>query len=302
MRTPSPARPYLALGLGIPVVSIAAILITFARMEGVPALAIASLRLAAAALVVAPLALLRARREIFRMGRRDALLAAGAGLFLALHFASWISSLERTSVMSSVVLVSMNPLFVGLASLLLLREKPGPWTWAGIAAAVGGALVIGLADLGRAGPGSLTGDLLALLGALAASGYLLLGRAVRRRVSLLAYIGVAYTTAAVLLLAAALAAGVRLTGYPWKAYLWIVLLAAGPQLIGHTVYNYALRWVSATFVTVTLLSEPIGATLLAIPLLSQVPSPVALVGGLAILAGILFSARGERMAARAAPG
>ncbi len=173
------------------------------------------------------------------------------------------------------------------------------WTWLGIAVAVGGALVVGLADLGRAGSESVRGDVFALLGAAAASAYLLIGRSLRGRLSLSAYIGVVYTTAAAALRVAALVSQTRLAGYPWQGYLWVALLAAGPQLLGHTAYNFALRYVSATFVTVTLLAEPVGATLLAIPLLGQIPPVVALAGGLLILGGIWLSSRGERAGALA---
>lgn len=295
------ARPYIVLAVALPVTSTAAILISLAARQAMPALAIAALRLAVAAVITLPIAVVRARSEILRLPARDLLLAAASGAFLALHFGFWISSLESTSVMSSVVLVSTNPLFVGLASILLLREKPRLWMWLGILAAGGGAVVIGLADLGGAGPGSLRGDIFALLGAVSASGYLLMGRLLRRRMSATAYIGVVYPAAALLMLGAALLAGTQLSGYPPKAYLWVVLLALGPQLIGHTSYNYALKYVSATFVTVALLFEPVGATLLAIPILGQVPPLLAGAGGALILAGIFFSSRAERRGAALTP-
>jgi drug/metabolite transporter (DMT)-like permease len=287
------ARSSLALAVGVAAVSSAAVLISLARREGAPALAIAALRMCFASLVVVPIALLRSRGEMRRLPARDLLLSVAAGLFLALHFAFWTSSLDSTSVMSSVVFVSTNPLFVGLASVLFLREHLRGWTIAGICVAAAGAVVIGASDLGRAGAVSVKGDLLALLGALSASGYLLLGRRVRSRVSLTLYVAIAYLTAALALLAVVLVSGTRLGGFSLAGFLWIGLLAAGPQLIGHTSYNWALRFVTATFVTVTLLAEPVGATLLAIPVLGQVPSLAALGGAVLILAGIFFSARAE---------
>jgi drug/metabolite transporter (DMT)-like permease len=289
-------RPSLVLAAGTLAVSSAAILISLARAEGIPVIAIASLRLSVAAAVAAPIALIRAGGELRRLCRGDLLLGLAAGILLALHFAFWTSSLDRTSVMSSVVFVSTNPLFVALASALLLREKVGRWTLAGIVVAVAGGAIIGLADAGKGGGDWFWGDLLALLGAVSASGYLLIGRELRKRLSLPAYIGIAYTTAAVTLLAIAGITRTPFLGHSWKGYLFTALLAAGPQLIGHTAYNWALKYVSATFVTVTLLAEPIGATLLAIPVLSQVPSPMGLGGGMLILMGILVAARGERRA------
>ncbi len=282
--------PYLVLLIGIAAVSSAAILIAYARAEGVPAVSVAALRLTFASLALAPFVVTHAPREWRRLSPRDFALALVAGVLLALHFAAWISSLDYTSVMSSVVFVSTNPLFVGLASVLILREKLQRGTIIGILiAGIGGAL-IGLNDLRHAGAESLFGDALALGGAITVSGYLLIGRRLRKQLSLIAYIGLVYSTAAVVLLALALAMGANLLAYSWQGYAWIALLAAGPQLIGHTSYNWALKYVSATFVTVTLLAEPIGATLLAIPLLAQLPAPIQIAGGALILIGIYFAA------------
>ncbi len=290
---PETLKPYLVLVLGILAVSSAAILISFARAEGVPAVTIAALRLTLASLMLAPIATVRARNEWRQLTRRDLLLAILSGILLALHFAFWISSLDYTSVMSSVVLVSTNPLFVGAASVLLLRESLGSGTIVGIGVAALGTGLIGYSDLGQAGTESLQGDALALAGAVAVSGYLLIGRRLRRQLSLLAYIGLVYSTAAVVLIAMAFVMGASLFGYSAAGYMFVVLLALGPQLIGHSSYNWALKYLSATFITITLLAEPIGATLLAIPLLSQVPSPIKLLGGALILIGIFLAARSE---------
>ena len=286
-------RPYLVLAIGILAVSSAAVLVSLARAQGVPALAIAALRMTIAALVVVPIALAGCREEIRGLRGLDILLAAGSGILLAMHFAFWISSLDSTSVMSSVVLVSTNPLFVGLASALLLRERPTRGTVLGIVVAMLGAAAIGLADLRLAGSASVRGDVLALLGALAVSGYLLIGRRLRRTMSLRLYVGITYLTAAIALLMVVGITSTRLTGHPPEGYLWVLLLAAGPQILGHSAYNWALKYVTATFVTVTLLAEPIGATLLAIPVLAQVPTPVRLAGGVLILAGVFLAARAE---------
>jgi drug/metabolite transporter (DMT)-like permease len=286
-------RPYLVLLLGILAVASAAILISFARAEGMPAVTIAALRLTLASVVLAPFAITRARDEWRALSRRDLTLAILSGIFLALHFAFWISSLDYTSVMSSVVFVSTNPLFVGLASVLVLRESLTRGTIAGIAVAAIGGAIIGWNDLHGAGAESLQGDLLALMGAVTVSGYLLIGRRLRKHLSLIAYISLVYSTAAIFLLALAFVMNASLFGYSWQAYALIALLAAGPQLIGHTSYNWALKYLSATFITVTLLAEPIGATILAIPLLNQNPEPIKLAGGALILAGIYLAAREE---------
>jgi drug/metabolite transporter (DMT)-like permease len=287
------AAPLVALGLGVAAVSSAAILISFARAQGVPALSIAALRMALAALVVAPIALLRCRAEIRTLTLKDAALGVLSGIFLAMHFGFWTSSLDSTSVMSSVVFVSTNPLFVGVASVLIFKERLRAGTLAGIGIAMAGGVAIALLDAGQGGSATTRGDVLALLGAVAASGYLLAGRRLRSRMSLSLYVGISYVTAALALLLVTAIAGAPLTGFPIQGYLWVLLLAVGPQLLGHTSYNYALKYVSATFVTVTLLGEPIGASLLAIPFLSQVPSGSRILAGVCILAGIVIAARAE---------
>ena len=291
---PAPtARPLLVLAVGILAVSSSAFLITFAREEGMPAVAIAALRLTVASVVLAPVAFARSRDELRRLAPRDWTLAVLAGVFLALHFAFWISSLDYTSVMSSIVFVSTNPLFVALASFLVLRESLRRGTMIGIVVAMAGGALVGLSDLGRAGAESLQGDALALAGAVAVSGYLLIGRRLRVRVSLIPYIALVYSTAAVVLLVMAWAMGAPLSGYTPKAYALVVLLAAGPQLIGHSSYNWALKFLSATFITITILAEPIAASLLAIPILGQITDPIKIVGGALILIGIYFAAREE---------
>jgi drug/metabolite transporter (DMT)-like permease len=293
LRRPA-AGPGLALALGVAAVSSAAILITFARAQGIPALSIAALRMGIAAIVVAPVALVRCGAELRVLPGKDLALSLASGVLLALHFGFWTSSLDSTSVMSSVVFVSTNPLFVAAASALLFHERLQAAGIVGIGTAILGGAVVGFADAGQGGAASTRGDILALLGALSASGYLLVGRRLRSRMSLPLYVGIVYVTAAAALFLVVGITGQRLSGFSPLGYSWVLLLALGPQLLGHTSYNYALKYVSATFVTVTLLFEPVGATLLAIPLLSQVPSPLRIAGGLCILAGIVLAAIGNR--------
>jgi drug/metabolite transporter (DMT)-like permease len=282
-------------------VSSAAILISFARAQGIPALSIAALRMGIAAVVVAPVALICCRAELRVLSAKDLALSLASGVLLALHFGFWTSSLDSTSVMSSVVFVSTNPLFVAVASAFLFHERLRLAGMAGIGIAIIGGAVVGFADAGQGGAATARGDVLALLGALSASGYLLVGRQLRPRMSLPLYVGIVYVTAAAALFSVVGVTGLRLSAYPASGYLWVLLLALGPQLLGHTSYNYALKYVSATFVTVTLLAEPVGATLLAIPLLSQVPTPARIVGGLCILAGIVLAAVGNPQGDSPAP-
>lgn len=282
-------RPYLGLATGIVAVSFASI---FIRLAEAPSLVIAASRLAIASLILAPVAFVRSKEELRALTKSDLQLALLSGLFLGLHFATWISSLEYTSVASSVVFVDTGPIFVGLASHFLLKERVSPQMFVGIAMAVLGGMIIGYGDFGL-GMRELFGDLLALAGAVAVSGYLLVGRRLRQHLSLLSYIFLVYATAAVFLLALCLITGHSFSGYRWQTYLMFFLLAVVPQLIGHSSYNWALKYLPATFVGVGTLGEPIGSTILACFILNEIPTLAKIVGGMLILAGIYVASRAE---------
>jgi drug/metabolite transporter (DMT)-like permease len=198
-----------------------------------------------------------------------------------------------------VALVTTQPVWVALLSRVFLRERVAPRAAAGIALAVLGGGVMAGADvaLGRA---ALLGDLLALLGAVAGALYFVTGRRVRARLSLGAYVGAVYPVAALGLLAAALADGAPLGGYRGRTWLALLLLALVPQLLGHSLLNWSLRWLSGTFVAVTILAEPVMAVLLAIPVLGERPTPIQLVGGAVLLSGVALAASAEQAAARVA--
>lgn len=277
--------------VGVAAVSSAAVLIRLARADP---LAIAFWRCFGGAVALAPFAA-RARRGAARLepGQRRQL--AGAGLFLGLHFALWIGSLELTTVASSVTLVTMSSLFVGVGAAAFLGEPPTRRTWIGMAVTVAGALTVGAADWAdvRLGPAALVGDAMALAGAVAAAGYLLVGRAARRRLRLSVYAGGVYGVAAAGLLGLSLATGSRLVGYDLGTWLALAGLVAGPQLLGHTVFNGLLSTVSATVVSVVVLAEPVGATLLAWVILGELPPWPFWVGAPLILAGVAYATTGR---------
>ena len=288
---PVSARP-LRLGVllfGILAVSTASIFIRYAQ-AGAPSLTIAAGRLALAALLVAPLAMARHRGALARLGARQLGLALLAGAFLAAHFALWITSLEHTSVASSVVLVTTTPLWVGLLAPFVRREPLPRRLALGILLALGGGVVVGLADAGGgiAAPrgGALLGDLMALAGAWMMAGNLLVARRLRAGLGLVPYVSLVYGAAAVILLALMAAAGQSFLGLSPATCLWIALLALVPQLVGHTSFNWALRYLPASLVAVALLGEPVGSSALAAALLHEVPGPVTLGGATLILTGI----------------
>ncbi|GEJ56314.1 DMT family transporter [Anaeromyxobacter diazotrophicus] len=287
--TPTPRRVRAGLALGVLSVSWAAILV---RLADAPALAVAAWRLVLAGAAALAFALLRRRAELGALDRRALGLLAGAGLALALHFATWVSSLRLTSVASSVALVTTQPVWVALLSRALLGERIAPRVAGGIALAVAGGAAMAGGDLAL-GPRALAGDALALAGAVAAALYFVAGRRVRARLSLGAYVGVVYPAAALGLLALALAAGTPLAGYGARTWAALALLAVVPQLLGHSLLNWSLRWLSGTFVAVTILAEPVMSTVLAIPVLGERPTATQLVGGLVLLGGVVLAASGE---------
>lgn len=288
---------YTVLFAGVMIASTASIMIRYAQDAGMSSLSIAAGRLGLAALILTPLALSRAGSELRHLRQRDVLFGMGAGGFLAVHFASWISSLEYTSVASSAALVSTNPLWVGIASLFLFRERLHWATLLGIALTLIGTIAISVSDSANPTQSNpLLGNTLALIGAATASAYLLIGRDLRRRLSVLAYIWLVYTSAAVVLAVWAIATGQQFFGFPPYVYLFILGLAIGPQLLGHTAFNYALSSLSATYVAVAILGEPIGSTVLAFALFGETLAPLQFGGIVLLLSGIAIASLAEQRA------
>jgi len=298
------ALPF-ALLTAILAVSTSSIFIRFAQADA-PSLVIAALRLTCATLLLAPLALTRHRAELKSLTPSEITLGIISGLFLAAHFGTWISSLEYTSVASSVVFVSTGPLWVALLSPVLLNEQLTRAAIVGLVVAILGGTMIGLSDACAWNDGlrcpdlsqimqgrAMWGNFLALIGAWTVSGYLIIGRKLRaaRSMSLIPYIFLVYGISAIALLVAMFAAGQSPLGYRAQTYGWIFLLAAFPQLIGHSTYNWALRYLPAAFVAITTLVEPIGSAILAFFLLRETPANGVLLGGFLILIGIYLASR-----------
>ena len=293
---PPRVLPFIVLGIGLLAISFGAILARLAQGFGLPSLAIAAMRLGFAALIVTPLALRRQGwRSLSGMTRKQWLLALGAGLFLALHFATWITSLEYTSVASSTALVTTNLLWVGLVSFFVFRERLHPIMLAGLVISLGGSALIFWSDSrhGTAGRLPLLGNALAIVGSWCFSGYLLVGRKVRAGLSLSAYVWLAYGASALILVSACLVGGVPLSGYSAPALLVMLGMALGPQLLGHTSYNWSLKYVSPTFVAVVTLGEPVGSAAMAWMFFGERFALWQAVGFVLLLVGIYLAAIGE---------
>ena len=307
---PPPVPPLIAILFGILAASTASIFIRFAQKEAT-SLVIAAWRLTIASIILVPVAASTHRRELTSLKRSDLLMALLSGFFLALHFATWITSLQYTTVASSVVLVSTIPLWVALLSPFTIKEPIRRAVLFGLILALVGGAVVGISDSCNISAGRLTcpslvnfmhgraflGDLLALCGAIAGAGYLLIGRKLRSKMSLVSYISLVYGMAAIVLIIIMLSARENPIGFSPQIYLWLILLAVIPQLIGHSTFNWALGYLSAAYVSITLLGEPIGSTILAYIFLHEKPTWIKLAGGALILVGIYIASRSEAVKA-----
>lgn len=283
--------PRLALAIGIIAVSTGSIFARFAQAEA-PSLAIAAFRLGLALLLLLPIAWLRYRREFRELKGQEWGWLLTSGLFLAVHFATWITSLEYTSVASSVVLVSTSPLWVALAAWLFLHEPLTPGLLTGLLLALSGVTIISFAESRSSlSADPLLGNILALCGALAVSGYWLIGRRLRRHLALVPYITIVNGFAALTLLVAAILLRQPLTGFKTTTYGWFLLLALIPQLLGHSSFNWALAHLPVGYVAIATLGEPIGAAILAFLFLGETPSLLKVSAAALILAGILLALR-----------
>lgn len=294
-QTPPAISPTIVLFFGIIAISFSAILIRWVQEEQVPSLVIAAWRMIFSGAILWPLAWVYRREELKQLDRISWGWGLLAGFMLAVHFASWVSSLEYTTVVSSTVLVTTSPLWVALLSPFFLGEQLTRPLKIGIGLAVAGSLIIGIADAGTdglfAGANPMWGNFLALVGAWMAGGYLLIGRKLRPNLSLLSYTAVVYGTSALCLSLFVLLSPYSFDGYSARAFILCFLMALFPQLLGHTSYNWALGFFPAAYISITIVSEAVGATLLALLFFAEVPTPLVILGGVFILGGIVVASR-----------
>jgi len=285
-----PINPLIILVLGILGVSTGAI---FARLADAPALVTAAYRLGLASLILIPLAAWKTRDELRHLSIQDIKLAVISGFFLALHFASWISSLDYTAIANSVVLVNTIPLWVGLLTPIITKDRLTRATIISIIVSVIGGVIIGFGDFATGGQ-ALLGDFLAVIGAICAAFYLLIGRKLRPRLSLLSYVAICYGSAALFLWIAVIALQLPVRGYSTQTVGAFWAMALVSQIIGHSSYNWALKWFSTGFIAVALLGEPIGSTIMAYFIFDEGLTWSKCIGGLFILSAIYIAAAGEK--------
>ncbi|WP_222919581.1 DMT family transporter [Natrinema sp. SYSU A 869] len=279
------ATPLIALAIAIFAASTSAILV---RWSAAPSSVAAFYRVLFTTVLVAPIALTRHRAAFARLSRRDFVGAVVAGVALAIHFAAWFESLSHTSVAASVTIVQVQPVFVAIGAGLFLGERINRATVVGIVVAITGAVAMSLGDTDHAALSGATvyGNTLALLGAVTIACYTLAGRSIRQRVPVFPYVTVVYGACVAALFLLVGVQGHPYVGYPAREWILFLGLAVGPGVFGHTVSNWVLEHLESVVVSVAWLGEPVGATLLALVLLAEVPDAITIVGGVVVIAGV----------------
>jgi drug/metabolite transporter (DMT)-like permease len=285
-------RPELAIVIAVVAVSFSSIFIKWGYEENLEPLAIAFYRLLFTTLLLLPFAIMKQGGELRGIGGKRLGVLALIGLILSLHFSLWISSLELTSVASSVLLVTVHPILVGSVSHFFMKDRLTRLNFTGIAVAIFGMIVLTYEDF--EGVGALTGtramgDLLAFAAGICAGVYILGGRKMRRNLPVITYAFLVYLFCTVFLLIGCLVTGTALAPLSTNAWILLIVMALIPGILGHTLYNWSLKHVTATVVSVSLLGEPIGSSLLALILLGEELTGFVLIGGAFILIGILMT-------------
>lgn len=280
----------LAIIIAVVSVSFSAI---FIRWSDSHPFVIAAYRMGITCLILLPIVVIRNLGEFKRITRSEFLFMIGIGVILALHFASWITSLNETSVASSVILVTSHPLFVAIVSHYVFKEKLQTLGYVGILIAFVGIIILSIGDYSISGQ-NFRGDILALIGCFAAGAYILGGRKARKSISLVPYVFIVYSICTICLLLLCVIVSAPLYPLPQREYELFILMAIIPTIFGHTLYNFALKFVKAQVISVSLLGEPIGASILAFILLNE-PAPFfTIIGGCLILPGIYLAYIGRK--------
>ena len=276
--------PYVAIAIGVISVSLSAI---FVKLSSAESAVIAFYRMLFSVLIMSPIFLLKYKSELKLLQKKDWLFSIVAGVFLAFHFILWFESLNYTSVASSTVLVTLQPIFAFIGTYLFFKEKVAFQSIVAVIVAIGGSLLISWGDF-RVSGDALYGDVLALIACALITGYLLFGQDVRQRLSLMTYTMVVYSVSAITLFFYVLFMGQSFGPYESNDWLWFVLLAIIPNLLGHTLFNWSLKWVSTNTISIAILFEPVGAAILAFFIFNENLILSQVIGGVIVILGILM--------------
>jgi len=290
-------RAYIALIIGVTAVSLAAIFIRLAQGVDIPSIVIASGRLIVAAVILTPLVLRNStyKQQIRQLESFELLIIGISGFFLAIHFWSWVTSLEHTSVLISVVLVTTTPIWVAILEIFFLKARLTQLIFLGLVVALMGSLVIGVGgeESANTSGNNILGAGLSAIGAMTVAVYLIIGRRLRPKLALIPYIWMVYGFAAIVLSIVLILSGTSITGYDTEGYIWILAMGLIPQLIGHSSLNYALAYLPATFISVASQVEPVGSAIIAAVVFSEIPGIAQLIGSAIILAGVTLASLGQ---------
>ena len=278
-------KTIIVLGIGLIAVSVSSILI---KLCDAPALVIATYRLTLASVFYLGYTGIKQGKFWRTFSRGQIKTIFISAIFLTIHFSTWITSLKYTSVASSVILVQSAPIFVAFGSFIFLKERPSALLMVGAVIALFGSIMISVLDYSQ-DKNAMTGNLLAIGGAIGAAGYLLAGRKIRSQVNLFSYVSAVYSLTAVALLILAILNGASFFGFSTEIYLLFFAIAIFPQIIGHTSLNWALKYFSATAISIAILAEPIGASILAVFVLGEQLAVVKIFWGIVILSGVLIA-------------
>ncbi|MGM9945874.1 MAG: DMT family transporter [Lysinibacillus sp.] len=276
--------PYIAISIGVISVSLSAIFVKLCSAESA---VIAFYRMLFSVLIMSPIFLLKYKSELKLLQKKDWLFSIIAGVFLAFHFILWFESLNYTSVASSTVLVTLQPIFAFIGTYLFFKEKVAFQSIVAVIVAIGGSLLISWGDF-RVSGAALYGDVLALIACAFITGYLLFGQDVRKRLSLMTYTMVVYSVSTITLFFYVLFMGQSFGPYESTDWLWFVMLAIVPNLLGHTLFNWSLKWVSTNAISIIILFEPLGAAILAFFIFNESLILSQVIGGIIVILGILM--------------
>ncbi|MFD1927582.1 DMT family transporter [Sporosarcina siberiensis] len=277
-------HPYIPIMIGVISVALSAI---FVKLATADAGVIAFYRMLFSILIMLPFFLIKYRKEVFLLSKRDWVFSTIAGVFLAFHFILWFESLNYTSVASSTVLVTLQPIFAFAGTYFFFKERLSVKTILSAVIAILGSVIISWGDFKLSGT-AFFGDMLALIACALITTYLLFGQDVRKRLSLVTYTFIVYSISTVTLFFYVLIKGESFGPYPNSEWFWFLMLAIIPNLLGHTFFNWALKWVSTNVISIAILFEPVGASILAYYVFKETLVTSQVIGGLIVISGILL--------------
>jgi len=275
---------YIVL-IGVFFTSLSSIII---RLSEAPSLVISFYRMLFTVLLLLIPVMMKEKESLKNIKKKDLILCILSGIFLALHFASWIASINMTTISNSTILVSCSPIFVSLANFFILKEKFTSKIFIGISMSLIGTIIIALGSTGGSTSSMMIGNILAFMGAIFVAGYLVIGGIVRKNVSAGAYVFIVYSVSVIVLFFMCLFTNTPIHPYSPKEFILFLALAVFCSILGHTVYNYLMKYISATLISISTLCEPIFASILALIIFKEVPSIYTLIGGIIILGGVFY--------------